>query len=300
MKTNKVINGDQNSKRRVRSLSKLPPLLGIAALSLVSHSALAASSLFNYTSGDIILDLSLSGYNDLEADLGHSSSFLSQAPGTTVVLAGQASGGAFTSSQLQTDFGALGAGSTALDGVAFTAFGTTGSSADFLTEARSNPSVQNTPTPIGGGSVVSSVSSDILGIVGSSSTTGIVYWSKNNNPPTGSEVNTATVVEIPTSGPANVDSFTTKSANLIGDAGSGIQNTTANGFTAGSTAIVSDLFEYTSGSATYVGDFTFEPNGEVEFSTPSAVPEPSTYGLLGGFGLLVLAFRRQFRAHFNA
>jgi len=47
------------------------------------------------------------------------------------------------------------------------------------------------------------------------------------------------------------------------------------------------------GSDTYEGYFTFQADGEVDFT---AVPEPGTYGLLGGLGLLVMAVRRQFRS----
>jgi hypothetical protein len=44
------------------------------------------------------------------------------------------------------------------------------------------------------------------------------------------------------------------------------------------------------GSDVYEGYFTFMNNGEVTFT---AVPEPATYGILAGIGLLALAVRRQ-------
>jgi hypothetical protein len=48
------------------------------------------------------------------------------------------------------------------------------------------------------------------------------------------------------------------------------------------------------GSApTLAGNFTLDSGGIVTF-TATAVPEPGTYGLLAGAGLLVLSFRRQF------
>lgn len=52
-----------------------------------------------------------------------------------------------------------------------------------------------------------------------------------------------------------------------------------------------------SGTPSFDGYFTFQPDGEVDFTTtPTAVPEPTTYGMLAGLGLLALAARRQFRA----
>lgn len=51
------------------------------------------------------------------------------------------------------------------------------------------------------------------------------------------------------------------------------------------------------GPDTYEGYFTFQTDGEVDFTTAVvAVPEPATYGLLAGIGLLAVGMRRQFRS----
>jgi hypothetical protein len=50
-------------------------------------------------------------------------------------------------------------------------------------------------------------------------------------------------------------------------------------------------------SDTYLGYLAFLTTGEVDYySAVSAVPEPSTYGLLAGLGLAALALRRQVRS----
>ena len=76
-----------------------------------------------------------------------------------------------------------------------------------------------------------------------------------------------------------------------------ISRGTSVGFTAGSSPIVSDLFEYlpSGGGVNYVGDFTFNPNGTLDFTAaPATVPEPSTWALFGVAGLLAVTFRRPF------
>jgi hypothetical protein len=52
-----------------------------------------------------------------------------------------------------------------------------------------------------------------------------------------------------------------------------------------------------SGTAdTYLGYFTFNQGGSVQFTSVSSVPEPSTYALFGVSGLLAVVFRRQLRS----
>jgi hypothetical protein len=63
--------------------------------------------------------------------------------------------------------------------------------------------------------------------------------------------------------------------------------------------ILEDLWEVApSGIDTYEGYFTFNYSGDsLTFTSAdvSAVPEPTTYGMLAGAGLLLVSFRNQFR-----
>ncbi len=54
-----------------------------------------------------------------------------------------------------------------------------------------------------------------------------------------------------------------------------------------------DLYVSTSSSQSLLGTLTLFNTGNLVF-TPVAVPEPATYSLLAGMGILVLSFRRQF------
>jgi Ca2+-binding RTX toxin-like protein len=67
----------------------------------------------------------------------------------------------------------------------------------------------------------------------------------------------------------------------------------------GSGTVYEALWEVpVSGTAdTYLGYFTFDPSGEVDYTPAvSVVPEPSTYALFAATGLLALAFRRPLRS----
>ena len=77
------------------------------------------------------------------------------------------------------------------------------------------------------------------------------------------------------------------------------------GGTIGSGPLYEDLYQEVdaagargslSGHWTYQGFFTFDPTADTLTFTPAtvAVPEPSTYGLIAGAGLLIVALRRQF------
>jgi hypothetical protein len=85
------------------------------------------------------------------------------------------------------------------------------------------------------------------------------------------------------------------SVNTVSGAGGSMENVGN-----GTSATYSALWEQTPGGASstdvYLGYFTFDTDGEVDFTSINSVPEPSTYGLIAGVGLLALAFRRQLRS----
>jgi hypothetical protein len=271
------------------NIMKKSVIIGAAGLALSGLSARANS--FSYSNGDLLVDFSQSGASDVEVDLGSLSALQAQATaaGGTVDLTGAANG--YTLAQLNSAF----AGN--YDGVSFTAFGTlTGSNpaTDYLSQKRLDPGTQTTAPADFGKSKNNTVSSLVLGLVGYPSGTGILNYSG---------ATTANVAVIPTAGISAANSFTTKSVatgGLIPSTSSSIKNTTATGFTSGDGSIVSDLYQYNgagvASQAVFEGDFTFNGNGTLDFSYPTAAaPEPGAYGVLAATGLLLVAVRRQIR-----
>jgi hypothetical protein len=61
----------------------------------------------------------------------------------------------------------------------------------------------------------------------------------------------------------------------------------------GSYSVSEDLYLNTATTESLLGTLTFTSTGGLSFA-PAAVPEPSTYGLIAGLGVLALAIRRQF------
>jgi hypothetical protein len=69
---------------------------------------------------------------------------------------------------------------------------------------------------------------------------------------------------------------------------------TSGTFGTGLNYLSEDLYYQAKGAgAVDVGTFTLGSDGSLTFAA-TAVPEPATFGLFGGFGLLLLALRRQF------
>ena len=63
---------------------------------------------------------------------------------------------------------------------------------------------------------------------------------------------------------------------------------------AGSDALWS-VDDKTTLAKTLLGTFSLDASGNLTFTGAAAVPEPATYGLIGGLGLLALSLRRQLR-----
>jgi hypothetical protein len=267
-------------------MKKLTPILitGLALSALTGQ----AASVFQSNPGDLILDVSKSGFSDLEVDLGSLSSLTSQA---------QADGGTVqlnaynVSSQLLGNFGSV-------NGLSFTVIGsqfdpgTTPDNVAWVTQKQAGSS-PNTPPSNLSPSNTKTLAGNILAIQND-----IVTWSGLN--PADPVGNTANVALVPSSSSQStefIDSYTHNAANITGLIHNSA-NTTPASFTSGS--IVSDLFQYTqtgiANSSTYEGLFTFNSNGTLDFTTAfTAVPEAGAYGVLAAGGLLLVTLRGQLR-----
>jgi hypothetical protein len=266
---------------------KITPILGVTGLAFAALTANA--QVIQYNTGDLIVDFSKAGSSDLEVDIGSIAALTSEAQsaGGTYDLGG--AGGPYDpSAQLLANFGSA-------SGVTFTAFGVAGTGApgsdDYLSLKRSNPGTQNTTpgdwTPSKGNNILAQIN----GI-----TTGLTSYS--GQIAADSVANTPSAVLVPSSSsqsPAYVDSYTYGKSGLTGYTGTSIGNTLS------SSSVVSDLYDYAelgSGTkATYEGYFTFNSDGSLDFTTAFApVPEPKTYGLAAGAGLLIFSLRNRLKS----
>jgi hypothetical protein len=259
---------------------KITPALGVAGLALTALTGHAQQ--FQYNDADLILDFSKSGSADLEINIGNIASLTSaaQANGGSVALSSQLSDYNITS-QLIGTFGSTSGLAFSVFGYQANASGPGAQSENWLTKVQTGANPIATPgdwTP----SKANTINSGIQGALN-----GISSWSAAN--PADSVGNTANVAIIPTSGIDASESYTAHASGITGVGGTIANHTT----------YVSDLFGYgNSGAATpatFEGYFTFDTvSGDTTFTSPTvAVPEPATYGLLAGAGLLVLSLRKQ-------
>jgi len=271
---------------------KIIPILGLSGLAL---SGLAAP--FQYNDGDLILDFSKTGYSDVVVNIGNIGNLYNAAfyAGGTATLSGTDFN---ITSQLLGTFGSV-------NGLTFTVFGLQNNAAGsvaaqtvYLSQAQTDPIVPNSPPH----DVSSTHQIGLVGlaqsIIGVGNSTGILPWSAAN--PINAVNNTNTVAIIPTSGAALGNSYTSKGQGQWGSQGvPDPANSTSSTFSTDGGSVISDLFEYdyyasggTSHNSIYQGYFALGNDGSLTFS---AVPEPSTYGLMTAGGALVLLLHNQRR-----
>ena len=95
-----------------------------------------------------------------------------------------------------------------------------------------------------------------------------------------------------TSSPSSADPSGWNQETLVGTGSTAYHNVYMNPNTVGAgSAEFFSVVAGTGGATTELGSFTLSSGGILTFT---AVPEPSTYGILAGMGLLALCLRRQF------
>jgi hypothetical protein len=270
---------------------QLIPILGVAGLALSGLSAHA--QVFNYSDGDLILDFSQSAATaDVEVDLGNLASLTSAAQGAggTVLL------GNFTS-----DLGLAGASVNGLSfsvvGLQNLASGPLAANTLFLTQKQTGASPNALPNDLTA-SAQNTAKGTIQHIVGIGNSTGILPWSTANAASAYNTPSTAIIGNTSLSSYTKIVGASFSGAAAIG--GGAPKNTTSATFATDGGSIVSDLFEFdplgSSSKAGYEGYFTFNSDGTLDFTTGSGtVPEPATYGIFAGAGLLVVSLRNQLR-----
>ena len=267
-------------------------MLAVAGAALLAASQAKAQLSPAYSQGDLLLDFRNTTSTtpaDVTVDLGSISTFITLT-GTTDL--DPASGGTFTAAELTSLYGAN------LTGVGFTAVADTANNL-FLTRTQSTTSAPTTKSAELTGPQFSTFSTAVnnigLGASGGNVTTANSLDSGNRIVSVSSG-QTDSYQSQGTYNSGNTINYN-NSVNTVSGAGGSMENVGN-----GTSATYSALWEQTpglpSGTDVYLGYFTFDTDGEVDFTSINAspVPEPSTYGLIAGLGLLALIFRRQFRS----
>jgi hypothetical protein len=272
-------------------------MLAVTGVLLAAASQAQAQLNPVYANGDLLLNFrnATPGSTDpnVVVDLGLATTFAGLT-GTTVLntVANNGYTPLFSESQLTTTLGAPGSGNP----IGFSAAGANGSLGAykiFLTTSMSSPTLTPADPGIQQGNTAQTAVRNEINLIGQGAsqqsgtpasdltTLGPRVVAVNN-----SDANSYISVAQDPNTPGEIDYHGNESPNL------GIE-TLQNG----SGDIYEGLWAAPTtghGSDAFLGYFTFQPNGEVDFTT--SVPEPSTYVLLGLTGLLALGFRRQIRS----
>ncbi|HUL51174.1 MAG TPA: PEP-CTERM sorting domain-containing protein [Candidatus Nitrosotalea sp.] len=230
---------------------------------------------FVYNPQDLLVGFqSASGTSEFVADIGQASDFISgAAAGTTWDF----------SSQLGSAFSGLDGLSLSVSGDVRTSGSPTGPlNTLFVTQARTDINTPTTPWTQKSSLNQGNTGANIDTIANNT----VAFSSANSAGPN----NTATAVVMPKGTAYNAGMG--DSGDYNGSFQGVVEGTTQTGFAAGSTPLRLDLYEMkpVNGSpATFLGTLDFNPNGTMSFT---AVPEPSTWALLGIGGLMFVATRR--------
>jgi hypothetical protein len=285
-------------------------MLALAGAGLMA-ACQAQAQIGTYNDNDLLLNFrnsSTDSGNDVEVDLGNIGSFLTTVgAGDTAVLD---SGTGYNTSTFTTQFtGASlistvgGAGQTDASEIGFsaaaenlsgTATPSTGLNTLWLTRqiTSSQESTGGTASFQGSAAAQNKTAQDIadIGFEASSSGTGTALTGAGN---AGVVLDSDTLSYHTLASTTASPDIISYNGNVTGTGTSPIDATPSSG------TVYEALWEVPvsgAGSDTYEGFFTFNQNGEVDFTEASAVPEPSTYALLAATALLALVFRRQLRS----
>jgi len=263
---------------------------GAIALFLTGLSAYAQTINNTYADGDLILDFSKVGANyDVEVDLGNLASLTNAArvAGGTVPISAYD-----PVSQVVGVFGSVNSLSFSIFGIQNNASGSIAANTSYLSDQQigANP---NTPPNDLTPSVQNTLKGTELGILGLDgyggyNTKGLLLWSVAN--PADATYNSSTVSVIPQ---ASVSSYTSLAGSFNGAPSGFPANSTSATFSTGGKSTISDLFEFdpvgSSHKAVYVGYFTFNSDGTLNFSLPSP-PSTTITSVSAGTGTVSVNF----------
>jgi hypothetical protein len=276
-------------------------MLAVAGAALLAASQAQAQLSPAYSQGNLLLDFrntTTTTPADVTVDLGSISTFM-DLTGTTVLdaVSGVTPTPGYTTLFTATELTSI--YSTTLTGIGFTAVADTADNL-FLTRTQSSTSEPSTKSASMTGTAYNTFSTAVnnigLGASGGNVTTANSLDSGNRIV----SVSTGQTDSYQSQGTYNSGNTINynNSVNTVSGAGGSMENVGN-----GTSATYSALWEQTPGGASssdvYLGYFTFDTSGEVDFTSinPTPTPEPSTiYGLVEGLGFLALIFRRQFRS----
>jgi PEP-CTERM motif len=252
---------------------KLKKLLRLTLISMAFGAApLAQAQFAGYQSGDLILVLWANNHDAVNYDLGSVSQFSSTA--------------SFTVSDFNAAIAESDLGVSSLSGLSFNL----GSGAG----AGTTPYVTDTVAP-----TISSTLS-LNTVANGLKNYGTTIFSGNSGPNNDSIVpSTSTSAYDFNANGANEADWGLTPLSGSGRVYTSLPGAFGDGTTSGAAGInFYQLQTSGSGGDALLGDFILNDTGSLSFNGAdvSAVPEPAAYGLLGGFGLLAVAFRRQLTA----